>query len=105
MFIFCCRHFLDPFTDHWIRTLECEKNTLKDTQNKLERRVLILEIRNSFLRDRINARYPWQIEEENASDEPMEDINPDSLWQPWLFSDFDDPQDTHRSWISNLFAL
>lgn len=103
MFIFCCRQFLDPFTDHWIRTLECEKNTLQDIQSKLERRVLILEIRNSFLRDRINSRYPWQNDEEDTSDVSAEDINPDSLWQPWLFPDFEDPDEPQRNWIMNLF--
>ena len=103
MFIFCCRQFLDPFMDHWIRTLECEKNTLQDTQNKLERRVLILEIRNSFLRDRINSRYPWQNDEEDTSDVPVEDINPDSLWQPWLLPDFEDTEEPQSNWIMSLF--
>lgn len=95
MFQFTCKRFLDPFTDYWIRKLEKDKHNLELSHAKLERRVFILEIRNSFLKDIIHL--PHTIEEEPP------DIHPDSLWQPWAFEDHN--PDSGIGWVSELFAL
>lgn len=85
---------MDPFTDYWIRALETENNALKHQQSRLERRVFLLELRNSFLNDAISTR--------RFFDEPMvEDLHPDATWQPWVT----DSESPTGSWVSELFTL
>lgn len=100
MFIFTCKKFLDPFSDYWIRKLENDKQELQSTQSKLERKVVLLELRNSYLHERLNTYWNriWDIELE---EQPVA-VYPDSLWQPWLF---DDLEHQPSSWVSELFTL